>query len=741
MEGRIGNPDSNYWADYMDKSSDEARWMEQFGFGSMEFDAAGKNVYEFDNVAMRIRGETHTNGYAYRSTPESNFNDTEMGNWPGKLTFRIYLQPADYKETIILTPVDITGYTGGDSMSDDSFPTVRYEISAPAGVNVKNLTFSAGGQAGEAIQAGGYYVIPSLSNTFTLQETEARATADSDALAGTYDIGVVNADSITATSAEGTSYDVVIADAGTLTVRYVSEPEKVLDDENPVSITTPVVTNEGQVNTQNGMAVAVIENGANFYTNGQNKKLGIVGTGTDGSGAQISLLFDDVLELNEAVGEDQDAIQLLIAHANTVQPGVTFTSGQYQFKYLDLVNANDGNAWVSTDKDITVFWPYSAAVKANYSDYSFQVVHFTGLHREDYADGSNGVMDQINHSGVEVLAATATANGVKFTLRGNAETGSFSPFALVWQKTGGGSGETTPTTYYTLHYESNGGTEYKDERYAKNTVVSLDKVPTREGYVFTGWYADEALTQKITSIKMTSDKTVYAGWRKATVPGMLNGEDHFAYIIGYTDGLIRPLDDISRAEVAAVFFRLLQQEVREAYLTDVNPFTDVPAGMWCNKAISTLNALGVFKGKTETYFNTSASITRAEFAAVCARFDTGVTEGDSNFTDIAGHWAEAEIERAASLGWIRGYADGTFRPDQPITRAEAMTMINRVLCRLPEDEDDLLEDMNVWPDNRPGDWYYLAVQEATNTHVYKPKGEIYETWTQKLEDPDWTQYQ
>ena len=303
--------------------------------------------------------------------------------------------------------------------------------------------------------------------------------------------------------------------------------------------------------------------------------------------------------------------------------------------------------------------------------------------------------------------------------------------------TGGGGG----TTYYILHYESNGGTEYKDERYKKNTVVELDKVPTREGYTFTGWYADEELTDRITSIKMTSDKTVYAGWEPTGVPEWLNGDDHFAYVIGYTDGTVRPRAQIARSEVAAIFFRLLKPEIREEYLTDINPFDDVDEEDWYSKAVSTLYALDIFKGRTSTDFVPDAPITRAEFAVICARFDTGRTDGDSEFTDIAGHWAEAEIERAASLGWVQGDPAGRFHPDAFITRAEAMTMINRVLNRLPEDEDDLLDGMNVWPDNKPGDWYYLAVQEATNSHDFTRKGDVHEHWTKMTVDPDWSRYQ
>lgn len=309
-------------------------------------------------------------------------------------------------------------------------------------------------------------------------------------------------------------------------------------------------------------------------------------------------------------------------------------------------------------------------------------------------------------------------------------------------ETGGNHNSGSTTTYVTLHYESNGGTEYADEQYRQNTLVDLDKVPTKEGYTFTGWYADAALTEPIDDIRMTSDKTVYAGWKATGIPDMLNGRDHFAYVIGYADGTVRPLEHISRAEVATIIFRLLDPKVRDENLTSTNTFEDVSEDVWYNTAISTLAKLGIVYGRTsETTFAPNASITRAEFAAICARFDHSGIQVDSNFTDISGHWAADEIERAATLGWIRGYSDGTFRPDNQITRAEAMTMINRVLQRLPENEDDLLQDMNVWPDNQPEDWYYLAVQEATNSHDFNRKGDgVHEHWIRMIADPDWKQY-
>ena len=297
------------------------------------------------------------------------------------------------------------------------------------------------------------------------------------------------------------------------------------------------------------------------------------------------------------------------------------------------------------------------------------------------------------------------------------------------------------STRYTLHYESNGGTAYRDEHYSSGTKVTLDKAPIRESYTFTGWYTDEELTDKITSVTMTSDKTVYAGWVATGVPDMLNGDDHDAYVIGYPDGNVRPQGNISRAETATIFFRLLKADTRDGNLTAENVFADVANGKWFNKAVSTMAKLGIVKGRSAESFAPDAPITRAEFAAICARFNTKPTNTSNSFSDISGHWAEAEIERAVAFGWIAGYPDGTFRPDTYITRAEAMTMINRVLCRMPQDEKDLLRTMVAWPDNKPTDWYYLAVQEATNSHEFERKGAVNEKWTKLTSAPDWTRYQ
>lgn len=226
------------------------------------------------------------------------------------------------------------------------------------------------------------------------------------------------------------------------------------------------------------------------------------------------------------------------------------------------------------------------------------------------------------------------------------------------------------------------------------------------------------------------------------VPGMLNGEDHFAYVNGYEDGTVRPNANITRAEVASIFFRLLKDDVRDRNMTTVNAFADSSAGDWYNTAVSTMTSLGILKGRTADTFAPNAPITRAEFAAIAARFDTSNVTVRGTFTDVSDHWARMEIERAAALGWIKGYEDGSFHPDAPITRAEAMTIVNRVLERLPESERDLLLGMRTWSDNPVGSWFYLAVQEATNSHTYTHTDRVpHETWKTLTPDPDWSRYE
>ena len=277
-----------------------------------------------------------------------------------------------------------------------------------------------------------------------------------------------------------------------------------------------------------------------------------------------------------------------------------------------------------------------------------------------------------------------------------------------------------------------------------NSSLYYQELTAPEGYLVNGDAVSIGKDNLTTSRAVAEKNAVTVRNYRNTVPAMLNGSDHFAYVVGYEDGCVRPNGLISRAETSSIFFRLLKDSVRDSKLLTTNTYADVPSDHWANTAISTMTGLGIVQGYNSTTFDPSAPITRAQFAAICARFDTGKSSGTQTFTDIKGHWAEKYIERAAELGWIKGFEDGTFRPDTYITRAQAMTMINRVLNRIPEDASDLLPDMNVWPDCNPGDWFYIAVQEATNSHTYEraateKNGD--EQWTALRANRDWTRYE
>ncbi|MBD9068411.1 MAG: hypothetical protein EGP70_02240, partial [Butyricicoccus sp.] len=314
--------------------------------------------------------------------------------------------------------------------------------------------------------------------------------------------------------------------------------------------------------------------------------------------------------------------------------------------------------------------------------------------------------------------------------------------------------------HYQVIYKIDGKVDGDPDIYDFNSDVAIRPVPTKEGYTFSGWKIGNADAE---NFKMPAHDVVIEGTyaqnssggssgrsggshRKPTVtipdevPTGLNGDDHYAYIVGYPDKTVRPQNGITRAEVATIFFRLLTDETRNANSTKSNSYSDVAAGAWYNHAVSTLSAMGIVKGDSDGKFNPNASITRAEFAAIAARFDDKANTSAASFSDIANHWAKDEISAAANNGWITGYTDGTFRPNNRITRAEAMALVNRVLKRLPETDEDLHADMIKWSDNSDASqWYYLDVLEATNSHYYQTKENQFEKWTELRDTRDWTE--
>ena len=298
-------------------------------------------------------------------------------------------------------------------------------------------------------------------------------------------------------------------------------------------------------------------------------------------------------------------------------------------------------------------------------------------------------------------------------------------YAIIVTVRKDGNGELYVASVY--YYWYNNEDQFNDETY----------VSRKHGYIYGGTVNET----------IGFENTVNTGYKsndhiKIDSPNKLNTDDHYAYIIGYPDGTVQPNGEITRAEVATIFFRLLKDDVREKYFTKTNDFSDVSRDDWFNNPVSTMAELGIVKGYPDGTFRPNEPITRAEFAAIAARFDASTRYGETRFTDVAGHWAIREIAKAYNNGWIKGYPDNTFRPNRNITRAEAMTLINRVLNRAPETEKDLLSNMNKWSDNMDVDaWYYLAVQEATNSHDYRRKSSSYEHWIRMLEDPNWAKYE
>ena len=755
---------------------------------------------------------------------------------------------------IIVTPADITIYTGGmgyggvtdaegnviDEYEGSGLPKPGYHITLPAGLAAElglkdgtdladKLSFSYNVDdevTGEAVTrawdmtcAGIYSTDPTRYvyslNKDSVTNTEVRllfkdaggivkeddqidmsANAPSADYTMTINPGGLDQKAIKAVFTVNDGQPVersVFIDTGVLTIRSITTPDQ--------EVTTPIVASDGSVT--GGTITAQAGENMVYHVNDSEVKV---------DAGRVELLVDEVSgdeDFNKALGEDaiSEVKEDEALHASLTNP-------MYDLAYLDLVDAENGNAVVTVESGkLTIYWPVPAYAADN-SD--FYVVHYHGGMDRETAVDQNQLADVANT--VTKVEKTADGEHITFT------TSTFSPFALVYETT-----STPPVTQYTvtydanggkgamasqtvnaggsvtisanaftrsgytftgwntasdgsgtsytvgqqvsltnnltlyaqwkstgdsgydpkearLHFNSRGGTEFEDEvRDAPFNFNPYENIPSRPGYRFTGWYDSSRLDDRYDEdeeifVRMGTT-TVWAGWEETSVPSMLNGDDHYAYIQGYSDGTVRPNANITRAQVATIFFRLLDEDVRDDNLTTYNTFPDVDEDYWANTAISTMASLGVINGRNSGLFDPDAYITRAEFAAICARFDDSGVSGITTFTDTVGHWAEDEISRAAALGWIQGYSDGTFRPNQYITRAQAVTMINRVLCRLPEDTDDLLSGMNTWTDCHEDDWFYLAIQEATNSHDFVAKDRVYESWTDLNRAPDWSRYE
>lgn len=390
------------------------------------------------------------------------------------------------KKTLTMTPQDIISYTGGDSIHHDTFPAARYKIEAEGSMDLSQVTFTVNGEKKklpDGTKSGDIVALPWLNGTYTLKHEsstspstpEGSAPANDDTIAGIYEIRV-NFNGVTAS--EGSQSIDLHNQPGTLTVRNVSDPKGVI--EKTVDITQPVVSEAGMVNTANGLGTAVIPNGTRFYTNGKSE-LDVAGLSTP----QISLLFDELLP--GKAGENTR--QLLIDRAKTA--GYVLEEGKYQFKYLDLINENDGNAWMSTDEgtNITIYWPCPSGIPA---EATVKVLHFNGLHREY----KNDLKNQVNNSNVEAIPARVENGNIIFSLAGNKTRGSFSPFAIYWtetdQPTPPNPGKNTGTLMVSKTVAGNEG-EPDKEFHFKVTLNDTSVTGTYGGMTFKDGVASFAL--------------------------------------------------------------------------------------------------------------------------------------------------------------------------------------------------------------------------------------------------------
>lgn len=604
----------------------------------------------------------------------------------------VFLQAADSTKANIITlkPVDLTAYMGGDGGYDqvvipgaaeqpgsNTLPHPLFQLIGTDGKPMENASgaFTGGGKTWTLVKDGtGYYHFeegdgqPPVRVTYTNDKTDETTLSDDFSLETAGDVfntytvalytGEVDMSKVTATL-NGTNYAVALG-TGKLTVRAVADTEP---GDDP---TIDVINESALEKVESGTAVAVAPTGTTYTLNNTEVPLPEIASDTNPNGSKPSLLFDSIIEDDDHPNARTDALKKQVD--KTLGAVGSNTTRHYEVKYLDLVDANNGNAWITSSKGMDIYWGYPEGTGI---ETEFHVLHFEDLHRDGAQSGFE-ISDIQNAQVTELTEETDQLQNTKYGIKFHVKPGNFSPYVLVWEKT--------------------------------STSQNPGIIPTPD-----------------------PDPTPTPEPEEPDQPE-LERDDHYAYIFGYEDNTIRPENDITRAEVATIFYRLLTDESREAYRTTDHDFTDVSADAWHVKPVATLANAGLLAGYEDGSFRPDAPITRAEYAAIATRFDE-LAAAESNFTDISGHWAEDAINAAYGAGWVGGYEDGTFRPDQNISRAEAMALINRVLERAV-DSEGMLDEMTHWADNDPEAWYYADVQEATHSHTYeREEGEQYETWT------------
>lgn len=518
----------------------------------------------------------------------------------------------------------------------------------------------------------------------------------------------------------GTRFDIAVVDAS-LTVRgttedvqyaQISTPELLEQDKSQPMVTAPT----GTVFTLGDAPSNSIANANNTNSFSSNPPA-------------ISLLFDEIINSNAA---NNDRTNLLQQRTDAVL-GQTNNNRHYDFKYLDLVDTNNGNVWVKASNNVTVYWPLPEGTNANTH---FELLHFADAHR---SLSNTDIQTAIQSGKVETMRIQqVTDTHVVFEVG----SGGFSPFALVWETKSGGTVDPGPgpdptPTEHTLRYDTNGGEKLQSETKKVSWTKEYEDlpIPERDGYTFAGWYRNSTLTMPITGdVKVYGTVTIYAKWNKTVtdpdetgVSDLLNTQEHRVYLHGYDTGLFGPNNDMTRAEAAQMFYNLLLD--KDVPIT-VN-FSDVPADAWYTTAVNTLASLGLVEGVGNNQFAPERAITRAEFTVIAMRFTNGEVSGENIFSDIsANDWFYDQVVGSIQYGWITGYEDGTFRPNTTIARAEVTTIVNRMLGRSADVDyvDRHEDDLRLFPDVSQDYWAYYQIVEATNAHDYTKEGNT-ESWS------------
>ena len=572
-------------------------------------------------------------------------------------------------------------------------------------------------------------------------------------------------------------------DTGTLTIRSVVNQEN-----NTNSIATDSSTVDADTIT------AVADENVTYYVNDSEVKV-------ENENDRVQLLVDEVsnnIDFNAAMGND--AVAKVNAALGELGEGNTLSNAAYDLAYMDLVDTQNGNTVVTMgdNQSLFIYWPVPDDAA---EDSEFHVVHYYELDREevtnadDLGEATTQKVDtkEVNGQSYVVFETSSFSPFALVYEKAPDPVASLDvtkTLTAVNGKTPGSSVSVGDTLTYTITVK-NGEVALKDvtitdtftgkgdlnfrlpdgatvsENQDGTYTITLGNLTAGQEVTITATYKvlrADASSNLVNTAKVTgtnpddpdtpvtdevqTPETPVNPYRPPIRPPEdpdkpeLNTEDHYAYIVGYEDGSVQPEGDITRAEVATIFFRLLTDESRNEYWSQTNPYSDVSADDWFNNAVSTLTNAGVLDGYEDGTFKPNGNITRAEFATITARFFEATYDGENLFPDIEGHWAQDYINEAANAGIVNGYEDGTFRPQQYITRAEAVTMVNRTIERHP-DADHLLDDMITWPDNPETAWYYEQIQEATNSHEYTMNTDDeqnpYEIWTKLLPNRDWSE--